>query len=289
MNLLQDNVGVITMTNTHIELKDQQHDYQYQRHKLSGMNFYEFIMDTYEEVVQDNDIRTEDIHTPQSTFSQPRKTRTPYLAEANKAHKCRVQRTPGHKMMPRFIGHWYPRNNNPTGHNKLHGASILLLLKFWQNLTDLKRQGESFKQSLVEFLNSASEPQKDMVKNIQYYHTCWNVAQKRRDVICQEEMFNLFDYERLRVRWRMTSQMTSQMHQKMHSHSRKKLMNRQLKRLGSSNTMHKTDSSPMKPWRSLTWQMSLEMFTSPQYSVWPTCHVEPHLMIRGSSTTGKLY
>ena len=191
MKLLQNDVSVITVTKTHVELKDQLRDYQYRGHELSCMNFYKFIMDTYEETVENKDP-----HIPLSSAGRPRNARIPYLAEANKANKCRVRRAPGHEMLPRFLGCWYPRNNDPTGNNKLYGASILLLLKSWRNLTDLKKEGESFEQSLAGFLRSASQVQKDMIENIQYYHDCWDVAQKRRDAIRRGERFNLFDYER---------------------------------------------------------------------------------------------
>ena len=193
---LQDDVSVITVTDRHVELKDQLRDYQYRGDELSGMNFYEFVMNTYEETVRDVDITNEGTHTTQSILGRPRKIRIPYLAEANKPNKCRMQRAPGHEMLPRFIGRWYPRNNDPNGDNELHGASMLLLLKSWRNLTDLNKDGQSFQQSLAEFVLSASEAQKDMIENIQYYHDCWDVAQKRRDAIRRGERFNLFDYER---------------------------------------------------------------------------------------------
>jgi len=193
---LQDDVSVITVTDRHVELKDQLRDYQCRGDKLSGMNFYEFVMNTYEETVRDADITNEGTHATQSILGCPRKIRIPYLAEANKPNKCRMQQALGHEMLPRFIGRWYPRNNDPNGDNELHGASILLLLKSWRNLTDLKKDGQSFQQTLAEFVLSASEAQKDMIENIQYYHDCWDVAQKRQDAIRRGERFNLFNYER---------------------------------------------------------------------------------------------
>jgi hypothetical protein len=73
---------------------------------------------------------------------------------------------------------------------------MLLLLKPWQNLTELKPEHQSFSQGFAEFLTAATERQGDIIKNIQYYHDCWDVAQKRRDGFRQGKPFKLFDYEK---------------------------------------------------------------------------------------------
>ena len=44
-------------------------------------------------------------------------------------------------------------------------------------------------------MDTATDEQKDFVENIQYYHDCWDVAQKRRDAFRQGKTFRIFDYE----------------------------------------------------------------------------------------------
>jgi hypothetical protein len=41
----------------------------------------------------------------------------------------------------------------------------------------------------------ATEGQKTMIENIQYFHDCWDVAQQRRDALRAGKPFKLFDYE----------------------------------------------------------------------------------------------
>jgi len=114
----------------------------------------------------------------------------PYLAEAEKSH-ARWNVSGNTKRLYVSLA----RNNSPTGHNELHAACILLFLKTWRQLGDLKEKHETFTQSLARFLDVASDFQKDFVENIQYYHNCWDVAQKRRDAFCQGKTFRIFDYE----------------------------------------------------------------------------------------------
>ncbi len=44
-------------------------------------------------------------------------------------------------------------------------------------------------------METASEKEKDLVENIQYYHDCWDIAQKRRDALQQGNTFRIFNYE----------------------------------------------------------------------------------------------
>ena len=67
------------MTDRHVELKDQLRNYQYRGDELSRMNFYEFVMNTYEETVRDVDVTNEGIHANQSIVGRPRTMRIPIL------------------------------------------------------------------------------------------------------------------------------------------------------------------------------------------------------------------
>jgi len=191
-----EETSTILMTNQ-IELKDQLRDYQMRGQSLQPLNLYEFIVNTYEDILQDDymDIDTTQNHRRRG---RPRNRRIAYLPEAEKPNKCRVERTAGHEILPRFVGQWFPRNNksDANANNDLHYASILLLLKPWRSLTDLKAKDESFEQTMTSFLATATQEKKDMIENIQYYHDCWDVAQKRRDALRQGQDYRIFDYER---------------------------------------------------------------------------------------------
>lgn len=152
-------------------------------------------MDTYEDALSEGNSQFGELPNSGTgaTIGRPRKQRIPYRATAK---RCRVECNAGHELLPRFVGRWFPRNNDANGNNELYGASILLLLKPWRELSDLKSDQQSFTQGLADFLAVATIQQRDMVKTIQYYHDCWDVAQKRRTALRQGETFRLFDYER---------------------------------------------------------------------------------------------
>ncbi len=193
--LQQDTTTTITVNDRHVKLKDQLQDYQYRGDILSTINFYEFMLNTYEEACKDDSV-AEMIDSVPRKSGRPKNVRISYLPQAEKTNKCRIVRKEGHEMVLRFIGRWFPRNNDPNGDNELHAACILLLFKPWRELTELKAERQSFSQSFAEFLTTATKIQTDMIENIQYYHDCWDVAQKRRDAFRQGKAFKLFDYEK---------------------------------------------------------------------------------------------
>jgi hypothetical protein len=97
--------------------------------------------------------------------------------------------------MPRFIGKWIPDSSKADSVN-LHAATILLIFKPWRCLAHLKASSESFLESYDLFMTDASVKLKAMIEHMQYYHECWDVAQKHQDTFKTGEMFPLFDYER---------------------------------------------------------------------------------------------
>lgn len=176
-----------------VELRDQLRDYQFRGQQLSSYSLYDFILNTYEIPLHDNDPTPENNTEVYSrTRGRQKSLRIPYLPEAGKPMKCRVKRIFEHETILRFIGQWIPHQK----FEEIHGASILLLLKPWRHLHDLKSDHESFAQTLTTFLDAASQDKKELIENMQYYHTCWDVAQERRDALCQGKSFKLFDYER---------------------------------------------------------------------------------------------
>lgn len=186
-----EEAATISVSERHVELKDQLRDYQYRGEALSFYNLYDFMLNTYEIVLQDDDLMHDNNDTEQRSRGRRRSIRIPYLGEAGKPNKCRLQRVVEHETILRFIGQWFPHQK----FGEFHAASILLLLKPWRQLTELRDRGGTFVQCLTSFLATASKKEKDLVENIQYFHVCWDVAQQRRDALRKGEPFKLFDYE----------------------------------------------------------------------------------------------
>jgi len=80
-------------------------------------------------------------------------------------------------MLPRFVGRWFPRNDE-SGTRELYCASMLLLLQPWRKLQDLKDPIETFAESFERF--TVHNPMTTQImENIQYYHACYDAALAR--------------------------------------------------------------------------------------------------------------
>lgn len=152
---------ILTATNNGIELKDQLRDYKFRGDKLAHMNFLTFMLDTYEdstkETDEDNDNEPFQKATgdalPQSRRpGRPLSTRIPYQDEAGKKKRCRIIRLEGHETLPRFVGKWFCRSDNEY-EKDLHRASMLMLLKPWRNLHQLKTLTETFEDAYGQFIS----------------------------------------------------------------------------------------------------------------------------------------
>ena len=84
-------------------------------------------------------------------------------------------RTPCHNNLPNFIGHYFPRRDDPETENLYH-ASMLMLLKPWHNiLTDLKNPEQTWKEAFLLFVNGPENQEKrvnNILSGIQYFHDC---------------------------------------------------------------------------------------------------------------------
>ena len=185
--------SVISVTGGHAMLKDQMRDYQFRGEPLGSLNLYEFLVNTYEVPTSPSDNQSQDDDQPKR--GRPRKERFAYLPESGFVNKTRVQRDGGHETILRFVGRWIPRNNDPSGNNEWYAAIILLLLRPWRVLNELCDGQFTLQQTLSTFLLTASRSQKELLENLQYYHNCWDSAQRRRDALRAGESSRLFDYE----------------------------------------------------------------------------------------------
>ncbi|KAF8801483.1 hypothetical protein BYT27DRAFT_7262020 [Phlegmacium glaucopus] len=111
---------------------------------------------------------------------RPLNPRVPYRQGFNKTGHCRIFRTEGHETLPQFVGSWMPRSNKPQD-REIYCASMLALLKPWNNLSELKMDLETFEHSFNGFVDKANKKTHNIIKNIQYYYECYEGAKKHRE------------------------------------------------------------------------------------------------------------
>ena len=161
-------------------LKSQVIDYQSRGSELQDYNLLDFFVDTYETEItkldREKELSAEDVYRGPG---RPRNTRVRYLSTHPKAASFhRIIRSRGHRNLPNFIGHWFPRNDDPEV-SDYHAASMLLLLKPWRDLrSDLKSQSETWTFAFETFRATAPDRLLRTMSGIQYFHECSLAAQQ---------------------------------------------------------------------------------------------------------------
>lgn len=167
----------LTIVDGIIELRDQLKDYQFRGDELEGLNFLTFMMDTYE--AKKNGVAVNEDNNSGRNRGRPRSQRHGYRDGAQKPNRCRIVRTQGHEMLPRFVGHWFARGDDPTT-RELYCASMLALLKPWRTMHELKQGHPNFDRSWQIYYATINQFGRTVVENIQYYHECSESARRRR-------------------------------------------------------------------------------------------------------------
>ena len=182
---------IVTAVDGTLELKDQLRDYRFRGEELVHMNFFDFMLETYESSMEADsnvnepdrnvDDENDDDETPRSRGrGRPLSARIPYQDEARKAKCARIQRSKGHETLPRFVGKWFSRSDTES-EKDMHKASMLMLLKPWRNLQELKDNMETFEDAYNRFMAQADEKIHRVVANIQYYYECSDGAKAERE------------------------------------------------------------------------------------------------------------
>lgn len=165
----------MTVRDGRAELKDQLRDYKYRGEELERMNYLDFMLETYEGLMGDED--EEDAAT--TSRGRPPNERIAYQDAAGKGKRCRVIRTAEHETLPRFVGRWFARSDK-ANEKELFQASMLSLLKPWRTLADIKHGHSTFEEAYNEFYNQTDKRMKRVIENIQYYHECSDNAKLHR-------------------------------------------------------------------------------------------------------------
>lgn len=167
----------IAVVNGTVVLKDQLKDYQFRGQELFHMNFLDFMLNTYESSMDDEEENNDAEEGDKPKRGRPRNVRVPYREEANKPKSCRIVRSRGHETLPRFIGKWFHRNDREID-RPMHNASMLMLLKPWIKMDDLKDHGCTFEETYERMISGTSKQIITFISNAQYYYECSDGAKE---------------------------------------------------------------------------------------------------------------
>jgi hypothetical protein len=138
------------------------------------MNFFEFMLNTYEdskESKHDTGSSENQADGAPKMRGRPCSTRIPYQDRAGKGKHCRIQRSQDHETLPRFVGKWFCRSDT-NNERDLFRASMLMLLKPWRDLNNLKSDMETFENTYDLFYMETNEKCHQVIANVQYYFEC---------------------------------------------------------------------------------------------------------------------
>lgn len=149
-------------------LKDQIREYMDRGNFLETWSYLDFFLGTYDgKTLKDCTV----------SRGRPTNIHVPYCGNSNRPGRCRVLCMENHETMPYFPGRWFPKCND-DGENGLFHASMLVLLKPWCSLQNLKNSGRTFHDSFNDFMAFAPENIHFIVENIQFFHECADSVRK---------------------------------------------------------------------------------------------------------------
>ena len=151
---------------------------------MESFNFLDFMLETYEITRESKETQTMNDNTSEQMPEnrgpgRPLSTRVPYRDGAGKKKGCRIIRQPGHETLPRFVGKWFCRSDDEAERDLFRG-SMLMLLKPWRNLHEIKTATESFETAYERFMLQADNKCKRVVANVQYFYECSDAAKADR-------------------------------------------------------------------------------------------------------------
>ncbi|GJJ10016.1 hypothetical protein Clacol_004242 [Clathrus columnatus] len=168
---------------------DQVTDYQYRGHELENYSVLDFFVDTYEGIgstksKNNNMVVVEDtIGEDRPLRGRPQNERIRYMDAHPKANdKCRVLRSKSHRNLPNLVGSHLPRKDDASLH-EFYCASVMVLLKPWRNINNIKESNQTWQQSFEKWL--VDSPDLDrcrfILSGIQYYHECQTSANEHQN------------------------------------------------------------------------------------------------------------
>ena len=159
--------------------KSQVTDYTARGIVLEEYNVIQFFTDTYEapfqkydrdNAVENTDFPNVDNKKEKLIRGRPRNDRVCYLPSHPKSKQfIRIIRSSGHNNLPNIIGQQLPSNKNLDNYD-FYCASVLMLLKPWRNISNLKLPEETWAEAFEKYTATASSEILDTISAINYLH-----------------------------------------------------------------------------------------------------------------------
>jgi hypothetical protein len=174
--VLQDDYVRVEVVGNKILMRDQLKEYTDRGEALDGYSFLDYFLDTYDgEEAKGSAV----VDLEKRGVGRPRSVRFPYRSSSGRTTRCRIVRQCGHETLPHIVGQWFPKNNDPDC-QELYCASMLLLLKPWNSIAELRGEETCFANAFDRFIFLANGRARRIIENIQYYHECSEKAAKSR-------------------------------------------------------------------------------------------------------------
>ena len=167
---------------------------------LENYNVLDYFVETYEE-----DIHTSKRHgsadsdaTAIELRGRPSQPRVTY-SQTHPRHdrKQRVIRADNHRTLPNIVGRWFPRRDPALPQYPYYCASMLMLLKPWRTIQDLRGVDQTWTEAFEDFVETAPARIKRIISGIvmslrvryritrpssgiEYFHQCRLSAQNKR-------------------------------------------------------------------------------------------------------------
>ena len=143
-------------------------------------------MDTYEADMEQRympcaDGKDDDMDNTTDQHQRPGQKRNEHIlylpAHPKYKQKLCIKWSHRHNQLPNFIGHFFPCSDDPDI-REFYCASMLLLLKPWREVTDLKPPSQTWSQAFDAFLSTAPQKAKDIIAGIQYFYEARTAAKE---------------------------------------------------------------------------------------------------------------
>lgn len=166
-----------------VSTKSQLQDYVCRGVELENRNLLSFLVDTYETEI-DNSLQSKSSAATEQEPNPIKQGRKPNLrsryTQEHPRHqnRQRIVRSAGHNHLPYFVGPHFPRADDEDQH-ELYCCSVLVLLKPWRKLQDLKLNYRSWKDALQAYLDTNPPYVRRIMANLQfYYHSADSAEQE---------------------------------------------------------------------------------------------------------------
>ncbi|KIJ31362.1 hypothetical protein M422DRAFT_267035 [Sphaerobolus stellatus SS14] len=164
----------IQAINGQIHIKSQLSDYSHCGDQLENYNLLEFLLLSYE---------------PKNCtdVSYTLNGIIPYQDDhpVYRDRYCILHR-PEAEFIPDFLGGWLPRNDEPETYN-YYCACVMMLLKPWRKLENLKVSFPTWQEAFDAFLSSSLQQIRNILDNFQHRYACAYSARQKQQVQVNEQ------------------------------------------------------------------------------------------------------